>query len=221
MRRSPPGAQRRSDRLRGLVARFRHRPRPLPGAQRQAAVVEVRPRRRRALRRARHDRQRMVGLVAVRHGQARQARLRDAEAARGGQADRLPQARRQGLVRQAVVGLSLQHQSRGGPAGPPAAARPGGSDSRQPAPLRRAGAALLPGRRLRGRLRRRSQPSSIRASSSTRRTASTAKPATSRTRRRTSTGRRRKAAADRTIRTCERRPSAARNRHVCRRRFLL
>jgi len=37
-------------------------------------------------------------------------------------------------------------------------ARSGGADSRQPAPLRRAGAALLPGRRLRSRLRRRGQP---------------------------------------------------------------
>ena len=44
--------------------------------------------------------------------------------------------------------------------------------------LRRAGAALLPRRRLRGRLRRRGQARPIRGSSSTRRTASIAKPAT-------------------------------------------
>ena len=68
-------------------------------------------------------------------------------------------------------------------------------DPRQSAEIRRAGAALLPGRRLRGGLRRRGQAHAIRASSSTRRTASTAKPATSRIPRRTSPGCRRRAAA--------------------------
>ena len=73
--------------------------------------------------------------------------------------------------------------------------------ARQPAALRRAGAALLPGGGLRGAVRRRRAPT--RASRSTPRTASTAKPATSRTRRRTSSGPRPRAAAGRTIRTCD------------------
>ena len=79
------------------------------------------------------------------------------EAAQRGQADRLSQARRQDHLRQGFLGVPLQHQSRGGSAGPSAAGRSRRSDPRQSAALRRAGAALLPGRRLRGRLRRRSQ----------------------------------------------------------------
>ena len=65
------------------------------------------------------------------------------------------------------------------------------------ASLRRPGAALLPGRRLRvSSRRRRTARATCR---STRRTASTARPATSRTRPRTSTGSRPRAAAGRTI----------------------
>ena len=43
-----------------------------------------------------------------------------------------------------------RHQPRGGPAGPPEVDRPARADRRQPAGLCRAGATLLPGRRLRG-----------------------------------------------------------------------
>ena len=54
-----------------------------------------------------------------------------------------------------LVGVSLQHQSRGGPAGASQLTDPVDPDPRQPAALRRARPALLPRRRLRGRLRRR------------------------------------------------------------------
>ena len=74
---------------------------------------------------------------------------------------------------------------------------------REPAALRRAGAALLPGRRSTRWSTPTRRQSAIRASSSTRRTASTAKPATSRTRPRTSPGCRPKAAAAPIIPTCE------------------
>ncbi len=98
-----------------------------------------------------------VWRLALWHAQARQARLRHASAAQRRHANRLSQARRKNYLRQALVGLPLQHQSRGGPAGPSAPARSARADSRQPAALRRAGAPLLPGRRLRGRLWRRGQ----------------------------------------------------------------
>ena len=44
--------------------------------------------------------------------------------------------------------LAVGHQPRGGPAGPPEADRPERPDRRQPAEVRRAGPALLPGGRL-------------------------------------------------------------------------
>ena len=72
----------------------RDRPRPEKGAQRQAAVVEVRHLDRRASRRSRHVAERSVRLLAVRDAEARQARLRHAQAHRSGDADRLSQARR-------------------------------------------------------------------------------------------------------------------------------
>ena len=74
-----------------------------------------------------------------------------------GAADRLPQAGRRAHVRQAFLRVRVQYQSRGRPARPFAAAqceRPGRRESRA---LRRPGAALLPGRRVRirpGRRRR-------------------------------------------------------------------
>ena len=192
---------RRADRLRGRLARLRHRPRPLQGAQRQAAVVASSASRSASpLRRPRHVDQRTASgfslFGTLKHGKPDSA---DAEAARRGQADRLSQARRQDLVRQAVVGVPVQHQSRGGPAGPPAAERSGGADPRQPAraTASRRGSIARPASMKWSTATKPSAP--IRASSSTRRTASTAKPATSRTRRRTSTGRRPRAAADRTI----------------------
>ena len=71
----------------------------------------------------------------------------------GGDAEDLWQAHRENRVRQAVVGVRLQHQSRGRPAGPLAADGPDDTRARKPAALRRAGAALLPGGGLRGGLR--------------------------------------------------------------------
>ena len=50
----------------------------------------------------------------------RQAGLCHAQARRRVPADRLSEARRQAHLRPAVVGVSVQHQSRGGPAGAPA-----------------------------------------------------------------------------------------------------
>src|SRR5215510_7380577 len=65
-------------------------------------------------------------------------------------ADPVPQAGRRHFLRQAVLGLPVQHQSRGGSAGAPQAARSLDPHRGQPAALCRAGATLLPGRRLRG-----------------------------------------------------------------------
>ena len=91
----------------------------------------------------------------------------------------------------AVLGVSRQYRPRRGPAGAPEAGRSGRAAARHPARLRRrAGAALLPRRRLRNRRRRRRS----RRSASTPPTASTAKPATSRTRPGTSPGCRPRAA---------------------------
>ena len=89
----------------------------------------------------------------------------------------------------------------------------GDGDRRQLRALRFAGAALLPGRRLRDRARR---ATASRACRSTPRIASTARPATSRTRRRTSTGWSRKAAAARIIRTCRSYGVECRDRRVAR-----
>ena len=145
---------------------------------------------RRAARRPRHVDQRRCSASrlfgTLKHGKPDYATLKPLER---GQADRLSQARRRALLRQAVVGVPVQHQSRGRPAGPSEADRSRRSRCAKNLPrLWRAGAALLPGRasmRWSMATRRRRQ---TRASSSTRRTASTAKPATSRTRPRTSPG---------------------------------
>ena len=114
--------------------------------------------------------------------------------------DRLSAARRQDQLRPAVLGLHLEHQSRGRPAAASAAARPGQGDHDQLSPLRFAGTALLSGRGLRDRDGSR-RPAS-RGCRSTRRIACTARPATSRTRSRTLIGLCRRAAADPIIRTC-------------------
>ena len=76
---------------------------------------------------------------------------RRAETRRGSaEEDRLSQAGRRALVRQAVIGVSLEHQSRGGSALPPATGRPGRSHPPQPPGIRRTRPAILPGGRLRG-----------------------------------------------------------------------
>ncbi len=90
---------------------------PLPGPQRQAAVVEVRHHRRRRARRFRHVVQH-AGFLAVRHPIARQARPQDARSGEGACAGHSTQAGRQAHLRQAFVGVPVQHQSRRGPAGP-------------------------------------------------------------------------------------------------------
>ncbi len=66
-----------------------------------------------------------------------------------------PAPRRQAQLRPADQRRLLVHQPRGGPALAPGAQGPLGADRREPAALRRAGAALLPGRGLRGAARRR------------------------------------------------------------------
>ena len=176
-----------------------------------------RPRRRRRPRRPRHVDQRTGRVLAVRHLEARKAGQRDAEAPRAGQADRLSQARRAGLLRQGLVGVPVQHQSRRGPAGSPAPEGPGHPDPRQSA----ANTANRPGSIAPPASTKWSTPTRrrvrTRVSSSTRRTASTARPATSRIPPRTSIGRRPKAAAAPTIPTCDRARrqilSFAQNRH--------
>ena len=142
-------AQRRGVVLRGSVALERDRLRPLPRAQRQAAVVAVT---------ARSPGVGLGGLdmwvnelyraFAVRHAQARQAGLRDAEAARSGQADRLPEAGRGADLRPAVLGVPVQHQPRGGPAEPPQGEGHGAAETLRARRVRRPLAALLPGRGL-------------------------------------------------------------------------
>ena len=62
-----------------------------------------------------------------------------------------PRAGRQADLRPPLVGVSVEHQSRGRPAGTPQAARPGQGRAGQPRGLRRPGAELLPGRGLRVR----------------------------------------------------------------------
>ena len=71
-----------------------------------------------AARRPRHVDQH-ARLFAVRHARPRQARLGDAQARGGVPADRLSQARRQAHLRPAVLGVPVQHQSRGGSAAAP------------------------------------------------------------------------------------------------------
>ena len=72
--------------------RLGHRPRSLQGAQRQTALVAIRPRPRRRARRFRHVDERIVQGLDFRHAQARQARQRYAEAPVRGHAHRLPEA---------------------------------------------------------------------------------------------------------------------------------
>ncbi len=70
------------------------------------------------------------------------------EAGRRMPADRLSETGRQADLRPPVVGVHLEYQPRRRPAGAPDAEGPQGAGRRQPGHLRRAGGALLPGRRL-------------------------------------------------------------------------
>ena len=129
----------------------------------------------------------------LKHGKPDYATLKPLER---GQADRLSQARRRALVRQAVVGVPVQHQSRGRPADPSEAGRRFRADRTRTcrSMASRRGFTARPASMRWSMATRR--PGQTRASSSTRRTASTAKPATSRTPPRTSPGPAPKAAAD-------------------------
>ena len=117
----------------------------------------------------------------------------------GNAADPVSEVRRRADVRQALLGVPLEHEPQGEPAVASAAARSVDPGAGQPGDLRRPRGALLPGRRL--RVRRSSAAG--RGCRSTRRTACTARPATSRIRGRTSSGSRPRAAAGRTIRACK------------------
>ena len=67
-----------------------------------------------------------------------------------------PRPRRQTVVRQTVVGVSVEHEPRGGPAGPSRAEGSVDPDCEKPAGIRRAGEALLSRGRVRSGLCRRS-----------------------------------------------------------------
>ena len=95
---------------------IRHRPRPWSGAQRQAAVVELRHVRSASALGGLDMWTNTLRLLAVRHAAARQARFATLEPA-AKHADRLSEARRRAHLRPALLGVPVQHQSRGGPAG--------------------------------------------------------------------------------------------------------
>jgi electron-transferring-flavoprotein dehydrogenase len=80
------------------------------------------------------------------HGKPDYAALEPAVQA---QEDRVPEARWRADLRQAVLGVPVQHQSRGRPAGAPAAQGPGPAEILRTRCLCRAVQPLLPGRRLR------------------------------------------------------------------------
>jgi hypothetical protein len=114
---------RRTDDLRNRCPQRRHRPRPEEGPQRQAAVVALRP---------------VASLMGggfdmwtntcsgcrFRHAEARQVRCRRHRQGQGSQADRLPQARWQAVVRPADQRRLQLHQPRRKPARPPDAEGP-------------------------------------------------------------------------------------------------
>ena len=82
----------------------------LQGAQRQAAVVEIRHHCRRRARRLRHVVQ-YARLLAVRHPVSRKTRPQDAGSRKGACADRPDQAGRQAHVRQIIIRVPVKHQS--------------------------------------------------------------------------------------------------------------
>ncbi len=136
------------DRLRKCMAFVRDRPRPEKGAQRQAVLVETWHHFGLCLRGPRYVDQ-YVRLFAVRHAAARQAGFGHAGAGREAQADRLSEARRRRDVRQALIGVPVEHQPRGGPAGPSHREGHGLAEVVRARRLCRPVRALLSGRRLR------------------------------------------------------------------------
>ena len=84
-------------------------------------------------------------LGTLKHGKPDYATLKPAADM---PADRLSEARRQAHLRPAVLGLSVQHQPRGGPAAAPHRARRGSAKIVRARCLCRAVGALLPGRRV-------------------------------------------------------------------------
>ena len=89
-----------------------------------------------------------LGFSAPGHARARQAQFGDAQAGGAMPAHRLSKTRRQAHLRPAVLGLSLQHQSRGGSAGASSRARRRLAKILRARRLCRPVGALLPGRRL-------------------------------------------------------------------------
>ncbi len=87
--------------------------------QRQAVVEPFRHAARRRPRRPRHVAQPVVRHLALRHARPWQDRRAGAREGEGLQADRLSEARRHAHFRSPLLGLPVQHQSRGGPAGSP------------------------------------------------------------------------------------------------------
>ena len=133
-------------------------------------------------------------------------RPHDPAARRRLRTDRLPAPGRQADLRPPLLGVPVQHQPRGGPAGASAAQGPErrGADQPRRSTTARSSATARPGSTSTS-----PAPTAPATCRSTRRTASTARPATSRTRPRTSTGSPPRAAAGRTISAgCERRCGA-------------
>ena len=89
-----------------------------------------------------------LGFSLLGTDQARQAGLRHAQAGVGMHADRLSEAGRQAHLRPAVVGIPVQHQSRGRSAGPSPRGGHEPAEGVRTRHLRRAVVALLPGRGL-------------------------------------------------------------------------
>ncbi len=184
------------------LARDRYRQGPEAGAQRQAAVVEASARSSAsALGGLDMWTNQLFGFSLLRHAEARQDRLRQSlePAAKHKKID---YPKPDGVLtfdRLSSVFLSNTNHEEDQPVHLQVEGH-GAAEALRARRLRRPFDALLPGRRLRmGGEGRQGD-----ASSSTRRTASTARPATSRTRTRTSTGCRRRAARGRSIRTCSR-----------------
>ncbi len=124
-------AGRQRDVLEGYAEAYRESSvwqRSLQGAQRKAALVTPRHLLGRGARHVRNVVNHVAGRVFVllRHGlaQARQVRRRLHGESRQAQADRLPQTRWRVDVRQAQLGLPLEHQPRGRSAHSPEIARP-------------------------------------------------------------------------------------------------